>query len=194
MSNNNPFEFSTTIDELQKFVKSLDKATYNIQRKAMAAGGRYIASQVRKSYSSYFPNAPKHHDKPASLGKREPENLRKSVRNRAYRKPKLGQIIYSSVHAYNPFNPMQKKVLYGAALQKGFTATAKAGEYLTFQVDGKWKKKQQITVDKRPWITEPSERALRSEEIIRRMDKVIQKELDKLEEKYQPKLPGIDWN
>ena len=107
MSNNNPFEFSTTINELQKFVKSLDKATYNIQRKAMAAGGRYIASQVRKSYSSYFQHAPRHHDKPASLGAREPENLKKSVRNRAYRKPKLGQIIYqwqyiSFFYIYSP--------------------------------------------------------------------------------------------
>lgn len=189
------FEFSTTVDDLNKYVTNLSKQTYNIQRKAMAAGGRYIASVVRKSYSVYFPNVPRHHDKSGMQGKgrREPENLKKSVRNRAYRKPKLGQIIYSSVHAYDPFNPLQKKVLYGAALAKGFTATAKEGEYLTFQASGKWHKVKSVTVASRPWITEPAERAVRSEELVRKMEDVIKKEVMKLEQKYQPYLPGWDW-
>lgn len=187
MSNSNPFEFSTTIDVMEKYVSDLQKQTYNIQRKAMATGGRYIASQVRSSYSSFFHNPPKHHDKSGMPGlqKGEPENLKKSVKNKAFRKPKLGQTIYSAVHAYNPFNPKAKKVLYGAALQKGFSITAKNDKYLTFQVDGKWKKKHEITVPKRPWITDPAERAANSYVCENRMSQTIQKEVDKLEKKYE---------
>ena len=164
MTKDNFFEFSSTLEYAKSYVEALNKQTYAIQRKAISKAGQYIAKEVRNSYPTYFPNAPQHHDKSLmqGRGRREPENLKKSVRSRAWRKPKLGVTIYSSVHAFNPFNPQQKKVLYGAALQKGFTAHAKAGEYLTFMASGKWHKKKSITVASRPWITSPAERAAHS--------------------------------
>lgn len=187
------FDFSSTLDYLKGYVNALDKQNYSIQRKAMIKGGRYIASEVRKSYPTYFPNPPQHHDKSSMPGKekKEPENLKKSVRTRPWNKPKLGVTIYSSVHAFNPFNPQAKKVLYGAALQKGFTATAKNDKYLTFQASGKWHKVKSVNVASRPWITEPAERAARSEKVIRIMEEEVQKQIRKIEEKYQPYLPGF---
>lgn len=190
MSNSKQFvEFDFEIKQAQKLIAGIEKQSYNIQRKAMATGGRYIAQEVRKSYSSFFPNPPRHHDKSGMPGRerKEPENLKKSIKNRAYRKPKLGQIIYSNVHAFNPYNPNAPKVLYGAALAKGFTITAKSDKYLTFQVDGKWKKKHQVTVEKRPFVTEPAERAAHSPEIVRRMENTVTKELEKLEKRYNNK-------
>ena len=184
MSNNNPFEFSTDIDKLREYVLDLEKQKYNIQRKAMSTAGQYIASQVRASYKSFFPNAPRHHEKP-NMGRREPKNLRKSVKNRAWRKPKLGQTIYSNVHAYNPFNPDAKKVLYGAALQKGFSITAKGDNYLTFYASGKWHKVKNVVVPSRPWITEPGERAAKSYVLENRVQQRIQKEIDAYEKKWQ---------
>lgn len=184
------FDFKCDIDGLSQYVQNLEKATNDIQRKAMSKGGQYIASQVRSNYKSYFPNPARHHDKTGMKGykKGEPENLRKSIRNRAYAKPKLGQIIYTKVHAYNPYSPEQPNVLYGAALAKGFTATAKNDKYLTFQADGKWHKVKSVTVAARPFVTEPSERASKSQEIVRRMEGVIQKEIEKQEQKAKAKL------
>ena len=189
------FEFSSTIDSLKKYVNDLDKQTINIQRKALSKGGQYLAKAVRQSYSTYFPNTPQHHDKSnmPGKGKREPENLRKSVRSRIWRKPKLGITIYSSVHAFNPFNPQAKKVLYGAALQKGFTATAKNDKYLTFQASGKWHKVKSVNVASRPWITDPADRAMKSEGFKRVMEETINKEVLKIEQKYQPYLPGLNF-
>lgn len=190
MSNNKNFvEFDFEIKQAQKLINAIEKQSYNIQRKAMATGGRYIAQQVRRSYTDFFSNPPQRHDKSAMPGreKGEPENLKKSIKNKAYRRPKLGQVIYSNVHAFNPYNPSAPKVLYGAALAKGFTITAKNDKYLTFQVDGKWKKKKEVTVAKRPWVREPADRAAHSQEIVRKMEETTQKELQKLEKKYAEK-------
>ena len=190
MSNNKNFvEFDFEIKQAQKLIADIEKQSYNIQRKAMATGGRYIAKEVRSAYPHVFMNPPQHHDKAAMPGreKGEPENLKKSIKNRAMRRPKLGQIIYSNVHAFNPYNPQAPQVLYGAALAKGFTITAKNDKYLTFQVDGKWKKKTQVTVGKIPFVRDPADRAANSQEIVRRMESSIQAELTKLEAKYSKK-------
>lgn len=181
--------FDFEINQAQKLINSIEKQSYDIQRKAIATGGRYIAQQVRRSYTDFFQNPPQHHDKSGMPGLRkgEPENLKKSIKNKAYHKPKLGQIIYSNVHAFNPYNPSAPKVLYGYALAKGFTITAKNDKYLTFQVDGKWKKKKQVTVAKRPFVIEPADRAAHSQEIVKRMEGTVTKELEKLEKKYANK-------
>lgn len=187
MANSKNFvDFDFEIKQAQKLINALDKQSYDMQRKAMATGGRYIAQQVRRSYTDFFQNPPQHHDKSGMPGRKrnEPENLKKSIRNKAYRKPKLGQIIYPTVHAFNPYNPAAPKVLYGYALAKGFTITAKNDRYLTFQADGKWHKKKQVEVAKRPFVAEPADRAAHSQEIARRMEDTVTKELEKLEKKY----------
>ena len=182
-------DFDFEIGQAQKLINAISKQSYDMQRKAMATGGRYIAQQVRKSYGSFFPNPPQHHDKSGMPGrsKREPENLKKSIKNKAYRKPRLGQIIYSDVHAFNPYNPTAPKVLYGIALAKGFTAEAKKDKYLTFQADGKWHKVKSVTVSARPFVSSPADRAAHSQELVKRMETTVTKELEKLEKKYQKK-------
>lgn len=182
-------DFDFEIKQAQKLIDSIEKQSYNIQRKAMATGGRYIAQQVRRSYTNFFSNPPRHHDKAGMPGRErnEPENLRKSINNKAYRKPKLGQIISTNVHAFNPYNPSAPKVLYGFALAKGFTLEAKADKYLTFQASGKWHKVKSVIVAARPFIREPADRAAHSQEIVRRMEDTVTKELEKLEAKYEAK-------
>ena len=78
MSNSKQFvEFDFEIKQAQKLIAGIEKQSYNIQRKAMATGGRYIAQEVRKSYSSFFPNPPRHHDKSGMPGRerKEPDLL-----------------------------------------------------------------------------------------------------------------------
>ena len=49
-------DFDFEIRQAQKLIDSIEKQSYNIQRKAMATGGRYIAQQVRRSYTNFFSN------------------------------------------------------------------------------------------------------------------------------------------
>lgn len=185
MPNDVEFKVDEYLDDIVKMFGNLQKECYSVERKAMATGGRYISQQVRRSYNQWYPHTPKHHDKSGMPGlqKGEPENLKKSIRSKAYRKPKLGTYITSTVHAYNPYNPEQKKVLYGIALGKGYTLEAKdPDKYLTFiGTDGKWAKKKSVTIPKRPWISDPAERAAMSTEIVAKMNDTVAKYLKKLE-------------
>ena len=164
-------------EDVVKIVKSVLKQCNALERKSMNAGGNYIAKEVRKSYSEYFPNKPQHHEKPF----KDAENLKKSIKKRQQKKPRLTVTIWSYVHAYNPYSPDQPKVLYGQALAKGFTVTAKKDKYLTFQVNGKWVKKQQIQVTPRPFVTQPAEKAANSQAIVVVMEDAFMKEYQKIE-------------
>lgn len=189
------FYIDDYLNDITKMFGNLQKECYSVERKVMATGGRYIASAVRHAYKGYFPNSPKHHDKSGmpGLAKGEPENLKKSVRTKLYKKPKLGTYITSTVHAYNPESPDQKKVLYGIALGKGFEIRPKDPDgYLTFLTpDGKWKKAKEISVPGRPWIKDPGERAAESTEVAVAMNNTLAKYLKKFEENpnYRVKYP-----
>ena len=165
------------LEDVINILKSTLKQCNSLERKSMNAGGNYIAQQVRKSYSEYFPNKPREHEKPF----KDAKNLKRSIRKRQQRKPSLTVTIWSYVHAYNPYSPDQPKVLYGQAQAKGFTAVAKNDSYLTFQIDGKWVKKKQVTITPKPFVTQPGERAANSSEIQVKMEEAFMKEYDKIE-------------
>lgn len=175
-------ELDTYLKDVEDMFHGLEREKYNMERKAIAAGSRYIAKEVRRDYNAFFPGKPNQHPNKPSNWKNEPKNLRSSVKAKQYRKPKLGAYITSTVHAYNEFSPNQPHVLYGIALGKGFNLKVHDQEkWLTFPTpDGKWAKKKEVEVAKRPWITNPAERAAKSNEVYLVMDTTINQELQKL--------------
>jgi len=161
------------LDEISTLLVRLPKETYNIQRKAMAKGGNFLKKEVKKNYFSYFQNPPKEHDKSkftspkaakSTPAKNEPKNLYQSIKNKAFKKPDLGQLIYSNVHS--PYNA----ILYGFALAKGFS----------FEVKTKDGGVKEIVVHARDFIQEPSDKAMGNPKLVTEMDKVVQKEMDKM--------------
>lgn len=174
---NKEIDFNTDFEDVEKILKSTLKQLNSIERKSMNAGGNYVAKQIRRSYSEYFPNPPRQHIKPF----KDPENLKKSIKKRQQKKPSLIVTIWSYVHAYDPARPNAKPVLYGQALAKGFTATAKQDKYLTFQANGKWVKVKQVTINARPFVTQPGERAANSSEVVRVQEEAFMKEYNKIE-------------
>ena len=191
------FAVEEELKKISAIFKNLEKESFYAQKKAISTGSTYVAQQVRRDYGAWFPHTPKHHDKSGmpGLAKGEPENLKKSIRSKTYKRKKLGAYITSTVHAWNPYSPDQNKVLYGIALGKGFTIHPKDPEgYLTFlKPDGKWAKRKEVTIQGRPWITNPAERAANSSEVIEKMDMALQKQLDKLDKdpRYTVQYPDM---
>lgn len=164
-------------EDIAKILKETLKQCNSLERKSMNAGGNYIAKQVRRSYSEYFPNRPRQHEKPF----KDAKNLKSSIRKRQQKKPSLTVTIWSYVHAYNPYSPDAPKVLYGQAQAKGFTAVAKNEKYLTFQINGKWVSKKQVTITPKPFVTQPAERTLGTAALQDVMEDAFMKEYQKIE-------------
>ncbi len=79
----------------------------------------------------------------------------------------------------------RSNVLYGYALAKGSTITARNGEYLTFKVGDKWVRKHQVKLKPVDWIEAPGKRYLTSSSYRQRLDELVQKEIDRAEKAAQ---------
>lgn len=175
-------ELDAYLKDVEDMFHGLEREKYNMERKAIAAGSRYIAKEVRRDYNAFFPGKPNQHPNKPSNWKNEPKNLRSSIKAKQYRKPKLGAYITSTVHAYNEFSPNQPHVLYGIALGAGYTLKPKDPDgWLKFPTpDGKWHTVKEVEVTKRPWISTPAERAAKSNQVYLVMDSTINQEIQKL--------------
>ena len=176
-------ELDAYLKDISDMFQGLEREKYNIERKAIAAGSRYIAQEVRRDYNAFFPHKSNQHTGKPTTWKNEPKNLRTSVKTKQYKRPKLGAYITSTVHAWNDFSPNAPHVLYGIALGKGYTLKPKDPDgFLKFPTpDGKWHQVKEVHVDKRPWITNPAERAANSNNVYLVMDSEVNKQLAKLE-------------
>ncbi|MCF0237026.1 MAG: hypothetical protein HUK24_00385 [Sphaerochaetaceae bacterium] len=72
-------------------------------------------------------------------------------------------------------------VLYGYALAKGATITAKNGDYLAFQKDGKWIRTKSVTIKPHDYISGPIGRWLKSTQFKAKVDSIVESEIRKLE-------------
>ena len=190
-------ELDSYLKDIEDMFYGLEREKYNIERKAIAAGSRYIAKEVRRDYNAFFPNKPGQHTGKPSNWKNEPKNLKTSVKAKQYRRPKLGAYITSTVHAWNEFSPEAPHVLYGIALGKGYTLKPKDPDgFLKFPTpDGKWHQVKEVEVSKRPWISNPAERAANSGEIYLVMDSEVNKQIQKLKDNpnYRVKETLFKW-
>ena len=71
--------------------------------------------------------------------------------------------------------------LYGYALAKGSTITARNGKWLTFQKDGKWVKVHSVKLPQRNFVEEPVKNYLKSTSFQQKVDELMEKEIRKIE-------------
>jgi hypothetical protein len=75
-----------------------------------------------------------------------------------------------------------KGVFYASTLEEGGTITAKEGKYLTFKIDGQWRKVQSVTIPPRPFMNPVFDDYFTNNsghKAVELMDKKLQAEIDK---------------
>lgn len=149
------------IDEAMKVFEGLDKGQNTIRRHLLAGIGTSAKNRA-KTYSK-------------TLIHKRSGALYKSFKRKIVRSGKAA-IIEAKARAAN-------QVFYGYALAKGATIKAKHSDYLTFQIDGKWVKKKEVKLPARDYITEPVKKYIDSAECKLQMEKLVQREIAKLEKK-----------
>lgn len=152
----------TDLNEVMNLFDSLEKGQKTIRRHILAGVGTSAKNRVKKLYKSY--NLEK------GTGALYKSITRKVIRS--------GNAVIIEANARNG-----NQVLYGYALAKGATIRAKASEYLTFQIDGKWVKVHEVNLPENKYVTEPVNSYMKSAELKQQLDKLAQREVDKLEKK-----------
>lgn len=162
MADNTEFlSIKTDLDEAMKLFDGLEKESPKIRRRLLAGIGTTVKNKAKREYKA--------------LLKQKSGNLYKSLKRRVIKSGKA-VVVDAKARAKN-------QVFYGYALAEGSTITAKSQKYLTFQVDGKWVKKESVKLPENDYISKPAERYLGSAEYRQQIDRLVQKEIDKLEQK-----------
>lgn len=151
----------TDLTEVMELFDNLEKGQNRIRRNILAGVGTSAKNRVKKLYKTY------------NLQKGTGA-LYKSIRRKVIRS---GKAVIVEAGARN------KQILYGYALAKGSAIRAKSDEYLTFQIDGKWVKVHQVKLPERDFVSEPVNDYLKSTALRNQLDKLAQREIDKLEKK-----------
>lgn len=151
----------TDFDDATQLFNNLEKEAPKIRRRMLAGVGTTVKNRVKKEYRRLF-------------NKKE-GNLYESIK-RYVTKSGKAVIIETKARAAN-------HVFYGYALTYGSTIEAKHSDYLTFQIDGKWVKKQSVKLPVRDFVEGPADKYLGSYEYKAQLDKLMQKEINKLEKK-----------
>lgn len=76
-----------------------------------------------------------------------------------------------------------KQVRYGYVLAAGVTLKPKKDDFLTFQVDGKWRRMKEVVIPPRDWVESPVRHYLGTMEFKEEFDKIVQRILTTTEEK-----------
>lgn len=151
----------TDFKDILEIFEEIKGASPKIQRSILAGLGSRAVSLIKKSYAS-------------SLKKRS-GNLYKDIKRRVTRQGDA-VVISSNTHAANG-------VMYGFALAKGVTITARKANYLTFKIDDKWIKAKSVRLLPRDWVSGPVESFIDSADYDNRIDMLIEREIKKLQKK-----------
>lgn len=147
------------IQECLDLFEGLEKDKKKIERAILAGVGSTVRNQIKKSYKR-------------DLNKRTGE-LYKSI--------KRGVVRSGNAVVIQPKARAANHVFYGYALAKGSKITAKNNKTLTFQIDGKWIRKHEVKLPERDWFVEPAKRYLSSTAYKQQLDKILQKQIQKVE-------------
>jgi hypothetical protein len=132
-------------------------------RRILSGIGTAAKNQVKKAYKSY------------GLSKGTGA-LYKSITRKVIRS---GKAVIVEAKAQSAKN----QVFYGYALSKGAEITAKNGEYLTFQIDGKWVKVHSVKLPSRDFVTTPVKRYLGSPAFSQKLDQLVDREIKRVEKR-----------
>jgi hypothetical protein len=148
----------TDLKQVMSAFDALDKQAPKIQRNLLAGIGSKAVSIVKKSYSMSL--------------KKGSGNLYKNIKRMVVRNNNAVVVASKALS--------ENKSFYGFALAKGSTIKAKNQEYLTFKIGDKWFKKHSIKLPERDWFQKPIDEYIGSAAYDAQMEKLLQKEIDKL--------------
>lgn len=143
----------------------VNKNTY--RKKILRAVGVAAYRYVKREYSK-------------SLKKRT-GTLYKSVERHLIYKGRA--VVVTAPAATEKVDSKGKQVRYGYVLAAGVTLKPKKADWLTFQVDGKWKRMKEVVIPPRDWVETPVRHYLGTMEFREEFDKIVQKTLDTAERK-----------
>lgn len=146
------------VDEAMRMLEDLHGNRKAMRRRILSGIGTAVKQHVKSRYSSM-------------LQKRS-RTLYKSVTAKVF---KSGAAVKVSPRAEH------ENRLYGYALAKGSTITAKEGEFLTFKIGDKWVRRHSVTLKPRDWIEAPAKQYLASSSYRERLEQLVQKEIDRAE-------------
>ena len=146
------------IDECIRLLNCLEKNERKIRRRMLSQTGTAVKSKIKKSYGSML--------------EKRTGALYKSLKSRVVKAGNMA-VVYPAAE--------KSKVRYGFVLAKGAEITAKDGNLLTFQVNGKWIRKKSVSIKPRDWVAEPAKRYLESAEYRKKLDLMMQKEIERAE-------------
>lgn len=156
------------INDALLFFQNLDVNKTQISRGLLNTVGAGGKRAIKRSY-------------PSVLHKRSGKLL-KSIRYTTFRNG--SQVIFSnSAQSDKKTDKRDVFARYGYMLASGYTIHAKYGDYLTFNINGKWVKKKSVTVGAKDFTEGPLLRYMASGELNRNLDETFQKQVDRLEKK-----------
>lgn len=148
------------ISDAISLLTAMGKKEKSVMKKILGAIGTDAKNKARKAYRK------------TGLEKKSGE-LYKSIIRKVL---KNGKEVLISAKARN-----SKNIFYGYALAKGSTIRAKDKSALKFQIDGKWITKKEVKLKEHDFIETPVRDYLSSTAFKEKLDKVVQKEIDKIE-------------
>ena len=151
----------TDLSEPLRYLEELGANRHKVMRRLLGGVGTAAKNQVKKAYKSY------------GLSKGTGA-LYKSISRRVLRSGK-GVLIEAKATSE------KQKVFYGYALAKGAEITAKNGEYLTFQKNGKWIRVHSVKLTERDFVAPPVQKYLASQAFKTKLDQLVQRELTRVE-------------
>lgn len=152
------------VDEAMSMLENLNGNRKSMRRRILSGIGTAVKQHVKSRYS-------------AMLHKRS-RTLYKSVTAKVF---KSGAAVKISPRAE------RENRLYGYALAKGSTIEAKDSDFLTFKIGEKWVRKKAVTLKPRDWIESPAKQYLSSSAYRERLERLVQKEIDRAEKAAQRK-------
>lgn len=135
-------------------------------KKVLSQIGTDAKNKARKAYKS------------TGFGKGTGE-LKKSIIRKVL---KNGKEVLISAKARN-----ERNIFYGYALAKGSTIRPKNADALHFQTDGKWITAKEVKLKEHDFIVSPVKDYLSSTAFREKLDKVIEKEIDRIEKESKEK-------
>ena len=162
MGENTQFvSIETDLTEAMELFNGLEKESPKIRRRLLAGVGTSVKNRAKKAARS--------------LLKKHSGNLFSSIKRRVVKSGKA-VVIDAKARAAN-------QVFYGYALAEGSKIVAKNAPYLTFQIDEKWVKVHEVKLPTKDYIVHPANEYLGSVQYREQLDRLIQKEVDRLEKK-----------
>lgn len=153
----------TEISEALQVLEDLGARKHTVMRRVLSRIGTAAKNQVKKAYKSY------------GLSKGTGA-LYKSISKKVIRS---GKAVIVEAKAQSEKN----QVFYGYAIAKGAKITATNGAYLTFQIDGKWKKVHSVQLPARDFVATPVKRYLASPAFGQKLDQLVDREIKRMEKR-----------